>query len=105
LAPPSSLRGEALAFWDRHAGRLRDAGILTPADLDSFVLLCRTHALLDALHAVVEPGADAFREMIQLVNLTKQYVALARQFGLLPRERKQAKMSVERPKPKDKFGL
>lgn len=102
--PPETLDGAALAFWDRHAARLADAGVLTDADVESFVVLCRTWANLEALRHVT-PGADTYREMIQLANLTKQYVTLATQFALLPQRRKQTKMSVEKPKQTDRFGL
>jgi phage terminase small subunit len=103
-APPIPLSGEALAFWARHAGRLAAAGILTDADRESFAVLCLTWAKVLTLSAF-EPGAGHYREMVQLTNLLKQYQALARQFGLLPRERRAAKMDAEPPPPRDEFGL
>lgn len=102
--PNLPLTGEAREFWNRHYWRLKRARVLTKADPDSFALLCLVWGQLYALSGI-QPGADAFREMIQFTNLTKQYQALAKQFGLLPRERKAAKMEVEAPAKKDEFGL
>ncbi len=102
--PNLPLSGPSRAFWDRHYTRLKKAGILTKADPDSFAVLCLMWGKLHAL-SECEPGADAYREMVQLVNLTKQFQAMAKQFGLLPRERKQAKMTVDAPEKKDEFGL
>jgi hypothetical protein len=98
------LFGHARAFRDRHAPRLIAAGVLTPADVDAFVHLCRTHALLESMDGLV-PGADSFREMIQHTNLSKQFQALCKQFGLMPQARKAGKLSLDAPKPKDEFGL
>lgn len=102
--PPLPLNRSAREFWDRHHDRLRAAGILTDADVDSFAVLCLTWSKLAAI-AGTDPGADQFREMIQLDRLTKQYRDLAKQFGLLPRDRRMAKMDAERPAAKDEFDL
>ena len=56
-------------------------------------MLCLTWGKLQDL-AGVRPGADTYREMIQLMNLLKQYQALAKQFHLLPRDRKAAKADL-----------
>lgn len=103
-APPLPLDPVALAFWDRHAGRLTAAGLLTAADVDSFAVLAVTWSKL-ATAAKCEPGAETYREMVQFVALLKQYQALAKQFGLLPRDRKAAKLDTEPPPPRDEFGL
>jgi len=103
-APTLPLDPVALAFWTRHAGRLRAAGLLTPADTDSFALLCVTWSKLSAV-AAAEPTAANYREVIQFVNLLKQYQAIAKQFGLLPRDRRAAKLDAEPPPPRDEFGL
>jgi phage terminase small subunit len=102
--PPIPLDREALAFWRKHYRRLEDAKVLTDADVESFAVLCLTWGKLQDL-AGIRPGADTYREMIQLVNLLKQYQALAKQFGLLPRERKAARMDLDPPAEKDEFGL
>lgn len=102
--PPLPLNTAARAFWDRHHDRLRAAGIMTDADVDSFCVLCLTWSKLAAL-ASIEAGADQFREMIQLDRLTKQYAVLAKQFGLLPRDRRMAKMDGDQAPAKDEFGL
>jgi len=103
-APPLPLDPAALAFWTRHAGRLTAAGLLTAADTDSFAALCVTWSKLSAV-AAAEPSEENYRLMIQFVNLLKQYQALAKQFGLLPRDRKAAKLDAEPPPPRDEFGL
>jgi hypothetical protein len=102
--PPIPLAGEALAFWERHYRPLKRAGILTRGDLDSFALLAITWGKLVSISAS-EPGADQYREMVQFTNLNKQYQSLAKQFGLLPRERKTAKMDGGRRVKTDEFGL
>jgi phage terminase small subunit len=104
LRPTLPLTEAARGYWDRHARRLARLRILTPGDLDSFTLLCVTWGMLSTL-SDTQPGADQFREMVQLANLQKQYLALARQFGLVPRERRAAKLEGEKPEQKDEFGL
>jgi len=104
-APPLQLNPTARAFWDRHHDRLRTAGLLTDADLDSFAVLCITWGKLAAIAANSEPGAAQFREMVQLNALLKQYHSYAREFGLLPRDRKRSKLDADPPPTTDEFGL
>ena len=103
MTPTLTLDGPAREFWDRHALQLRNAGILEDCDLDSFTLLCVTWGKIAAL-AAVPPGENAYREMVQLNNLNKQYQALAKSFGLLPRERRASKFEREETE-KDTFGI
>lgn len=102
--PPLPLNNVARAFWDRHHDRLKAAGLLTDADLDSFAVLCVTWSKLAAV-SQSEPGADQFREMVQLNQLLKQYQAYAREFGLMPRDRKRNKLDADAPPASDEFGL
>jgi phage terminase small subunit len=102
--PPLPLNKVAREFWDRHYDRLRAAGLLTDADLDSFAVLAVTWSKL-AVVSRSEPGADQFREMVQLNQLLKQYQAYAREFGLLPRDRRRSKLDADAPPAKDEFGL
>lgn len=104
MEPPIPLTGEARKFWDRHSQRLSDRGILKGEDLDAFAVLALTWAKLAAI-SVTPPGADNYREMIQFTNLNKQFQALAKQFGMLPRERRVAKMDGEATPDTDDFGL
>jgi phage terminase small subunit len=104
MEPTAPLTPTAREYWDRHARRLRRAGILTRSDLDSFTVLCQTWAKVQELQAI-PAGADNYREMVQLSNMLKQYHAFAKQFGLMPRERRQSKMDVNPPQKKDEFGL
>jgi phage terminase small subunit len=100
--PPKSLTGEALAFWQRHARPLWEANILTERDIDSFALLCRVWGVMNEMD--ISTGNENFRIMIQFTNLLKQYQALAKQFGLLPRERKIANMVMDTEEV-DEYGL
>ena len=102
--PPLPLSDTARAFWDRHHDRLKAAGLLTDADLDSFAVLCVTWSKLATI-SKSEPGADQFREMVQLNQLLKQFHTYAREFGLLPRDRKRSKLESDGPPAKDEFGL
>jgi phage terminase small subunit len=104
VKPTLPLDRAAQAFWDRHADRLQAAGLLTPGDVDSFSLLCVTWSKLNTI-AASEPGADNFREMVQLNQLLKQYQQYAREFGLLPASRRKSKLDAEAPAKKDEFGL
>lgn len=102
--PPLPLGPVARGFWDRHHARLRAAGLLTDADLDSFGLLCSVWGRLVQLEAVpVDP--DDYRTPIKIDRALKQYQSLAKQFGLLPRDRRLAKIDVGPPARTDEFGL
>lgn len=102
--PPIPLAGEALRFWQKHYRRLKRAGVLTAADVESFALLCVVWGRIQDLQS--RPWVeDDFRSPIQLDRLLKQYHAYAKQFGLLPRERKQSRMEVTPAAKKDQFGL
>jgi phage terminase small subunit len=101
MEPPIPLTGQALGFWTRHADRLADAGILSDRSLDSFVLLCQTWSMVQTL-ASFEPGSTNFREMVQFNQANKNYQALAKQFGLLPRDARASKMEpTSAAKPTD----
>jgi hypothetical protein len=102
--PPIPLGTDARRFWDKHYRRLKLAGVLTRADVESFALLCVVWGKIQELAALPALVGD-FRSPIQLDRLLKQYHAYAKQFGLLPRERKQSKMDVAPPAKKDEFGL
>lgn len=75
---PKNLDSEAKAFWKRHAKRLQEAGTLDESNYDAFVLLCRTHGIL----ATLEPKKEK-NGMIVFRSQTKQFMELAKPFGLL----------------------
>ncbi len=102
--PTIPLNPTARAFWDRHHDRLTAAGLLTDADRDSFAVLCVTWAKLAEL-AKAETGADHFREAVQFNQLLKQYQSYAREFGLLPADRKRRKLDADAPAKPNEFGL
>lgn len=103
-APPIPLKTDARRFWDKHYRRLKRAGVLTGADVESFALLCVVWGKIQEL-AAVSLDLETFRTPIQLDRLLKQYHSYAKQFGLLPRDRRQAKMEITPPAKKDEFGL
>ncbi|WP_162668691.1 hypothetical protein [Gemmata massiliana] len=78
---------EAAKFWDRHAKRCTDAGYLTEATQDAFVLLCRTYELLQ-----FDPHADERTGIIKFVALQKSFERQGLQFGIT------AKTKSEKPK-------
>jgi hypothetical protein len=78
--------------------------VLTSSDANSFTILCYTYGMIAEL-SHIKPGADNYREMVQVGRLLKEYQSLAKQFGLLPRERKQSKMNTEPAPEKDEFDL
>lgn len=98
------LSEQARRYWDTHYRRLELSGTLTAADVESFALLCVVWGRIQQLEAL-DFDPDDFRTPIKLDRLMKQYHAFAKQFGLLPRERKQAKMEVTPPATKDEFDL
>ncbi len=102
--PPIKLTGEAERFWQAHAPRLEAEGTLTEADHHALAICATVWQRITDLQTY-EAGAENYREMVQLANLTKQYHAYAKQFGLMPRERKMAKMDVAPSIERDEFGL
>lgn len=103
-APPIPLSDHARRFWDKHYRPLRRSGTLTRADVESFALLCVVWGKIQELQALHAELCD-FRTPISLDRLLKQNHSFAKQFGLLPRDRKQSKMEVSAPAKKDEFGL
>ncbi|MBP3954912.1 hypothetical protein J8F10_06410 [Gemmata sp. G18] len=81
------LSKEAAKFWDRHARRCENAGLLNEATLDAFVLLCRTYALLQ-----FDPEADERTGVIKWVALCKNFERQGMAFGIT------AKKLVEKPR-------
>lgn len=85
MKPPRSLSGEARDYWKRHADRLAAAGLLTDADVDSFALLCQLWADVGRLRQLAEADPRKNRNYLDSV---KAWQSMARQFALLPLERK-----------------
>lgn len=109
LVPPEELGEdpEAVKFWQRHAGHLAEADLLSEGDVDSFILLCRIHSHLTALHNQVKDNPKLFRHFL---DLTRQYLAIGRQFCLFPKERRQQAVSfggdmTARHQDKEEFDL
>jgi len=93
IVPPPAVAGrpEALAFWERNAPGLVDAGRLTAGTADSFALLSQMHAdtveLADQLAAegwitATDKGQAASPVARLLRDARRDFVALARDFGL-----------------------
>ncbi|QEL18540.1 P27 family phage terminase small subunit [Limnoglobus roseus] len=102
--PPFPLRAEAQDFWNAHADQLERDGILTAKDLHAFAVCALTWQRICELQEF-RAGADNYREMIQLANMTKQFHSFAKQFGLMPRERAHSKLDRPKEEQKDEFGL
>ena len=94
---PKHLTNEAREFWDNHAKRLQQNGLLTEADRESFILVCEIWKLLRNCDQTLDA-----KSALRWQSLVKQYVVLARQFGLLPKDR--IKMALI-PDEKDEFGI
>lgn len=96
---PDYLDDDAKTYWKKHAKALEDAGILTDRDIESFALLCRIWSLLKN----TDPDADP-KQAIRFVGLSKQYQSLARQFSMLPRDRRKDGIDTHKTE-EDEFGL
>ena len=96
IRPPKTLTADALEFWKRNAPTLTRAGLLTDADKDSFLLLCKVWGRLIEAE---QSNLDA----IKFVALAKQFQNLAKSFGLTPEARKRLKINLD-VKQTDEFG-
>ncbi|MBP3957415.1 hypothetical protein J8F10_19385 [Gemmata sp. G18] len=76
------LSKEAAKFWDRHAKRCVEEGLLTDATFDSFVLLARTYALLQ-----FDPEQDERTGIIKFVALTKSFERQGIPFGVTAKKK------------------
>lgn len=86
IMPPGYLSKEALAIWRKKAPALRDEGLLTNLDIESFALWCHMQAELERMMRSGEvPGRD----------FLAHYRPLSNQFGLNPDARN--KMGMPRP--------
>lgn len=94
---PKHLKNEAAEFWRKHAPELQRVGLLKPTDAEGFALLCEVYRLI----RTTDPEIDS-KHAILFVSLLKQYQQLAKQFGLLPKDR--AKLFKEKQQL-DEFGL
>lgn len=90
MEAPDYLDAIAREFWQRHWPRLAAAGVVEAADADTFTLLCRTWSELQTVDTAEEKVGT-----IKFVALSKQYERLAKQFHLLPAERKRRGISLE----------
>ena len=100
MRQPEYLTPEAKRFWQRHSKRLQDAGILTEADYESFVLLAETWSQLRKFDAETKDG----KERIFWIALSKQYFNLGRQFLLFPAHRASTGLEFNAGE-KDEFGF
>ena len=94
---PKHLTAEAKEFWTNHSKRLIRAGLLTEAEKETFALCCEVYKQLRNC----DPTLDA-KSALRWQSSVKQFVVLAKQFGLLPKDR--LKMKLE-PDEKDEFGI
>lgn len=93
---PRNLDETAKEFWDRHAKRLKEQGLLTDATFDSFALLCKTYSLLARMDPETEKNG-----MIKYIALSKLFQTYTRGFGMNTDKPKQSQPTVET----DEYGL
>lgn len=77
MKPPTTLKGEARRFFVRHADRCEQDGTLTDATLDSFILLCRTWAILNDIDTENDP-----KGLLSWNGTLKSFERFATQFRL-----------------------
>lgn len=99
MKAPDYLGETGKNFWKKHNKRLQSAGLLTPADYESFALLCMTwERMLEA-----SKGSDS-KDNVNYNSLSKQFVVLAKQFCLLPKDRKKSGLDTTE-ETADEFGI
>ena len=101
MKPSVPLTGLAARYWKRHAKRLTEAGILTDYDVEAFTACCQLWERSQSLRAGSEADPKANRAYLDSV---KAWQSLARQFALLPLERKRSGIQTE-PDEVDEFGI
>jgi phage terminase small subunit len=90
---PSWLKAEAKQFWNKHWHRLCEEGAVDATrDVEGFSLLCEVWRILRH----TDPCKDS-KEGLRYGAMLKQYQALAKQYGLMPKDRKASGFD----KPKD----
>jgi phage terminase small subunit len=94
---PIPLDSMAQSHWQALAPALETDGILTDRDRFAFAIMCQIWSKLQSLDT---SDPTNYRAAIQHDRLTKSYHSYAKQFGLMPRERKQSKMQPK-PAPKE----
>jgi hypothetical protein len=83
---PTWLKDEAKEFWSRHWSRLVEEGSVSPErDVEGFSLLCEIWRILRN----TDPCRDS-KEGLRYGAMLKQYNAYGKQYGLFPKDRKQA---------------
>lgn len=87
---PPYLKPEGKAFWKKHYNRLMESGLMTVADEESFIQLCEVWSDLRTVDR--DAGSP---QALRWGSLNKIYLALAKQFGMLPRDRKAAKLEPD----------
>lgn len=107
--PPEHLKEEGRRVWQEMYSQLKDADILTDADMSAFVMLCesfdnvkRCDVELSKTGEFYESGKGAILRHPQAVQRDK-YVAersaLMRQFGMMPLARGTIKpKAIEKPR-------
>jgi len=109
---PRGMKGEALAFWDRHYGMLQKSGVLKESDLPAFEVMCSAWGKYKeadvetskpgGLIQETESGYQAPSGWVVLRGkFYLEWAKLAEHFGLTPSSR--SKMKAEAPPEKDAF--
>ncbi|MBN9520850.1 hypothetical protein J0H58_20405 [bacterium] len=78
MRKPTWLKGEAAAFWQRHAPRLIESGQLTEQTADGFSQTCELWS------DIRTADKSDPKERLWYVACNKLWEKFARQFGILP---------------------
>jgi phage terminase small subunit len=90
MKPPTNLKGEARRFFVRHAPHCEQDGTLTDATLDSFILLCKTWAILDAIDTENDP-----KGLLSWNGTLKSFERYATQFKLFNKRPVEKKADIQ----------
>jgi hypothetical protein len=81
---PKWLKDEAKEFWQQHWTRLVSEGSVdAERDVEGFSLLCEIWRIIQHTDPTADNG-----QALRFGSMLKQYHAYAKQYGLLPKDRK-----------------
>lgn len=113
ITPPATLKGDALAEWDRIAPLLSAAGLLTQLDPFALTLYCEAYAdwseakrQIDKFGTVIK-GAKGFPVLSPYVGIAAKAWERMRkiliEFGMTPSSRARVTTAEQRPTDADPF--
>jgi P27 family predicted phage terminase small subunit len=100
VAPPASVKGEALKLWNALAPTLLNAKLLSPPDVPAFARYCRLAARWEQAEKTLDKEGLTYESesahgklkrahpaAMLSMRYSRELMALETQFGLLPAER------------------